>query len=296
MTCFCPFDEVQTFEGSSAEILFSDETTLVLTEDTFVILGEDEEETLAEGSLVSHLVELRNRLLKAAAVILIIFICLVPFSESIFTLIATPLMDKLPEGATMIATQVASPFLTPFKMTLFVALFLAMPVVLTQVWHFVAPGLYLKEKRFAFPLLLSSIVLFYAGVSFAYFVVFPLMFAFFAAVAPEGVTMMTDITSYLDFILALFFAFGLAFEVPIATVMLVWSGLVPLETLARARAYVFLGAFVMGMLLTPPDIISQTLLAVPVYLLYEIGLLMARLSGPETDKSVDTDETDDAGE
>ena len=258
--------------------------------------GEGEKEGLAEGSLVSHLVELRNRLLKAAAAVLIIFICLVPFSETIFTLIATPLMDKLPEGATMIATQVASPFLTPFKMTLFVALFLAMPVVLTQVWHFVAPGLYLKEKRFAFPLLLSSIALFYAGVSFAYFVVFPLMFAFFAAVAPEGVTMMTDISSYLDFILALFFAFGVAFEVPIATVMLVWSGLVPLQTLARARAYVFLGAFVMGMVLTPPDIISQTLLAVPVYLLYEIGLLMARLFGPEANKSADTDETDDAAE
>ena len=179
---------------------------------------------------------------------------------------------------------------------LFVALFLAMPVVLTQVWHFVAPGLYLKEKRFAFPLLLSRIALFYAGVPFAYFVVFPLMFAFFAAVAPEGVTMMTDISSYLDFILALFFAFGVAFEVPIATVMLVWSGLVPLQTLGRARAYVFLGAFVMGMLLTPPDIISQTLLAVPVYLLYEIGLLMARLFGPEASKSADTDETDDAAE
>ena len=196
----------------------------------------------------------------------------------------------------MIATQVASPFLTPFKMTLFVALFLAMPVVLTQVWHFVAPGLYLKEKRFAFPLLLSSIALFYAGVSFAYFVVFPLMFAFFAAVAPEGVTMMTDISSYLDFILALFFAFGVAFEVPIATVMLVWSGLVPLQTVGRARADVFLGAFVRGMLLTPPDIMSQTLLAVPVYLLYEIGLRMARLFGPEANKSVDTDETDDAAE
>ena len=239
-----------------------------------------EKETLAEGSLISHLVELRNRLLWAAAAILVIFICLIPFSESIFTLIATPLMDKLPEGATMIATQVASPFLTPFKTTLFAALFLAMPVVLTQIWHFVAPGLYRQEKRFALPLVLSSIVLFYVGVSFAYFVVFPLMFGFFAAVAPEGVTMMTDISSYLDFILTLFFAFGLAFEVPIATVMLVWSGLVPVETLGRARAYVFLGAFVMGMLLTPPDVISQTLLAVPVYLLYETGLFMARVFRP----------------
>ncbi len=256
--------------------------------------GEDEQESLAEGSLVSHLVELRNRLLKAAAAVLVIFICLVPFSQRVFTLVATPLMDRLPEGATMIATQVASPFLTPFKMTLFVALFLAMPVVLTQIWHFVAPGLYLKEKRFAFPLLLSSIVLFYAGVSFAYFVVFPLMFAFFAAAAPEGVTMMTDISSYLDFILTLFFAFGIAFEVPIATLMLVWSGLVPLKTLARARAYVFLGAFVAGMLLTPPDAISQTLLAVPVYLLFETGLFLARMFGPSATDSAETDPEDDA--
>ncbi|MFL2546540.1 MAG: twin-arginine translocase subunit TatC [Candidatus Rariloculaceae bacterium] len=251
--------------------------------------GPGEEETLAEGSLVSHLVELRNRLLRVAAAILVIFICLVPFSESIFTLIATPLMEKLPEGATMIATQVASPFLTPFKTTLFAALFLAMPVVLSQVWHFVAPGLYRKEKRFALPLLLSSILLFYVGVSFAYFVVFPLMFGFFAAVAPEGVTMMTDISAYLDFILTLFFAFGLAFEVPIATVMLVWSGLVPIETLGKGRAYVFLGAFVMGMLLTPPDAISQTLLAVPVYLLYETGLFMARVFGPKAEESDDED-------
>jgi sec-independent protein translocase protein TatC len=259
------------------------------------IKGPGEEEALAEGSLISHLVELRNRLLWAAGAILVIFICLVPFSETIFTLIATPLMDKLPEGATMIATQVASPFLTPFKTTLFAGLFLAMPVVLTQIWHFVAPGLYRKEKRFALPLILSSIVLFYVGVSFAYFVVFPLMFGFFAAVAPEGVTMMTDISSYLDFILTLFFAFGLAFEVPIATVMLVWSGLVPVETLARARVYVFLGAFVMGMLVTPPDVISQTLLAVPVYLLYESGLLMARMFGP-SDEGEDEDDVPPAAD
>ncbi len=247
--------------------------------------GSEDQEQLAEGSLVSHLVELRSRLMKSAAAILIIFICLIPFNQSIFTLIATPLMERLPEGATMIATQVASPFLTPFKMSLFVALFLAMPVVLTQAWYFVAPGLYKKEKRFAFPLVLSSIVLFYAGVAFAYYVVFPLMFAFFASHTPEGVTMMTDISAYLDFILTLFFAFGLAFEVPIATVMLVWSGLVPLSILAKARAYVFLGAFVLGMLLTPPDAISQTMLAVPVYLLYETGLLMARLFGPTPESS-----------
>jgi len=247
--------------------------------------GQQKDEELAEGTLVSHLVELRTRLIRSALAVLVIFVCLVPFAERIFTLIATPLMERLPEGATMIATQVASPFLTPFKMSLFVAVFLAMPVLLYQVWLFVAPGLYRKEKRFAYPLLLSSIVLFYAGVAFAYYVVFPLMFAFFAGVAPEGVTMMTDISAYLDFILTIFFAFGLAFEVPIATVMLVWSRLVSIETLGKARAYVFLGAFVLGMLLTPPDVISQTLLAVPVYLLYESGLILARVFGPEGDSS-----------
>jgi len=249
--------------------------------------GQAPEEQLAEGTLVSHLVELRTRLIRAALAVFLIFLCLVPFAERIFTLVATPLMDRLPEGATMIATQVASPFLTPFKMSLFVAVFLAMPVILYQVWRFVAPGLYRKEKRFAFPLLLSSILLFYGGVSFAYFVVFPLMFAFFAAVSPEGVTMMTDISAYLDFILTIFFAFGLAFEVPIATVMLVWSGLVSIETLGKARAYVFLGAFVMGMLLTPPDAISQTLLAVPVYLLYESGLILAKVLGSESEPADD---------
>jgi|TARA_B100001079_G_scaffold263332_1_gene266407 sec-independent protein translocase protein TatC len=177
----------------------------------------------------------------------------------------------------MIATQVASPFLTPFKTTMFAALFLSMPVVLYQMWGFAAPGLYIKEKKFAVPLLLSSIVLFYCGTVFAYLVVFPLMFAFFTSAAPAGVAVMTDIASYLDFVLVLFFAFGLAFEVPIATVVLVWSGLTSVETLAKNRAYVFLGAFVVGMLITPPDIISQTLLAVPVYLLYECGILLSKI-------------------
>ena len=254
-------------------------------------------EQLAEGTLLSHLVELRSRLMRSAAAVLVIFIGLVPFSQQVFTLIATPLMERLPEGATMIATQVASPFLTPFKMCLFVAVFLAMPVVLYQAWQFVAPGLYRKEKRFAFPLLFASIALFYTGVAFAYFVVFPLMFSFFAAASPEGVTMMTDIASYLDFILTIFFAFGVAFEVPIVTVMLVWSGLVSVESLKKARPFVFLGAFVAGMLLTPPDAISQTLLAVPVYLLYESGLILSRVLGAQGKKSADeTDETDETGE
>lgn len=236
-----------------------------------------EEEVLEESSLISHLVELRDRLIRMTLTVLAIFLCLFPFAEQIFTLVAQPLIDQLPEDSTMIATQVASPFLTPFKTTLWVALFLAMPVVIYQAWAFVAPGLYKKEKRFAIPLVVSSIVLFYCGVAFAYGVVFPLMFAFFNAVAPEGVAVMTDINHYLDFVLVIFFAFGMAFEVPIATVMLVWSGLTSAESLAANRAYVFLGAFVAGMLLTPPDIISQTLLAVPIYLLYEAGIIMARI-------------------
>lgn len=246
-----------------------------------------EEEALEESSLVSHLIELRNRLVRITLTVLAVFACLFPFSEQIFTLVAQPLIDQLPEGATMIATQVASPFLTPFKTTLWVAVFVAMPIVIYQVWAFVAPGLYIKEKRFAVPLVISSIVLFYCGVAFAYGVVFPLMFAFFNAVAPEGVTVMTDINNYLDFVLVIFFAFGMAFEVPIATFMLVWSGLTSVETLASNRAYVFLGAFVAGMLLTPPDVISQTLLAVPIYLLYEAGIIMARIMLPK-DEDEDT--------
>ena len=238
---------------------------------------QEDEEELAEGTLVSHLVELRSRLIKAGLAVLIVFICLAPFAKQVFSIVATPLMGQLPETSSMIAIGVAAPFLTPFKLTLFVALFLAMPVVLYQAWAFVAPGLYRREKRFAIPLVASSIVLFYLGIAFAYYVVFPLMFAFFAAVAPDGVSVAPDITAYLDFILTIFLAFGIAFEVPIATVMLIASGLVPRETLARARPYVFLGAFVMGMLLTPPDAISQTLLAVPVYLLYESGLFFSRL-------------------
>jgi sec-independent protein translocase protein TatC len=178
-------------------------------------------------------------------------------------------------------TDVAAPFLTPFKTTFFVALFIAMPVVLFQAWQFVAPGLYKREKRFAVPLMLSSIVLFYAGIAFAYFIVFRVMFAFFASVTPGGVEMTPDISAYLSFVLGIFLAFGLAFEVPIATVMLIWSGLVSAQALKKARPYVFLGAFIVGMFLTPPDVFSQTLLAIPMYLLYEGGLLMARMLLPE---------------
>ncbi len=238
---------------------------------------EDDEEKLEEASLISHLIELRSRLLKAGLAVLAAFVCLVPFAQRIFTTVADPLMAKLPEGSTMIATQVASPFLTPFKTTLFVALFFAMPVVIYQAWAFVAPGLYRREKRFAIPMVASSVVLFYCGIAFAYWVVFPLMFAFFSSVTPEGVAMMTDINAYLDFILTIFFAFGIAFEVPIATLMLVATGLTNIDSLKRKRPYVFLGAFVIGMLLTPPDVISQTLLAVPIYVLFESGIFMSRL-------------------
>lgn len=235
-----------------------------------------DEGDLAEGTLLSHLIELRSRLIKIAAAVIVLFIALIPFAQKIFSVVSKPLVDVLP-GQQMIATAVASPLLTPFKLTFFVALFIAMPVVLYQVWAFVAPGLYKKEKRFAFPLLGSSILLFYAGVAFAYFIVFPLVFGFFTAITPQGVEMMTDISAYLDFITTIVLAFGIAFEVPIATVLVVWTGLTTPDKLGKARPYVFLMAFVVGMLLTPPDIISQTLLAVPVYLLYEAGIIMSRI-------------------
>lgn len=237
------------------------------------------EEQLAEGTLMSHLLELRSRLMKSVLAVIVILICLVPFANRVFEFVSAPLRSVL--GGEMIVIKPASPFLTPFKTTFFVSLFLAMPVVLYQVWQFVAPGLYKREKRFALPLLVSSIVLFYLGMAFAYFVVFKIMFNFFVQVLPGGVEMTPDIDAYLDFVLAMFLSFGLAFEVPIATVMLVWSGLVSMKALRSARRYVFLGAFVVGMFLTPPDVFSQTLLAVPMYLLYEAGLVLARFMFPE---------------
>lgn len=237
---------------------------------------DDKDEPLAEGTLLSHLVELRSRLMKVALAVAVVFLALLPFSRRIFSLVSEPLRAVLP-GNEMIATSVASPLLTPFKLTFFAALFIAMPIVLHQLWAFVSPGLYRKEKRFAVPLLASSILLFYMGIAFAYFVVFPLMFNFFTSVAPEGVEVQTDIAQFLDFITTIVFAFGLAFEVPVATVLIVWTGLTTPAKLAKARPYVFLMAFVIGMFLTPPDVISQTLLAVPVYLLFELGIVMSRV-------------------
>ena len=230
-----------------------------------------------EMPLVAHLTELRNRILRCVIAVLLIFAALFYFAQDIYALVAAPLRAYLPEGATMIATGVASPFLTPFKLTLVVALFLSMPVVLQQIWGFIAPGLYQHEKRIAVPLLISSILLFYAGMAFAYFVVFPIMFGFFASVTPEGVAMMTDIGQYLDFVLTLFFAFGVAFEIPVATFLVLWVGIVDIDTLRKSRPYVIVGCFVVGMILTPPDIFSQTLLAVPMWLLFEVGLFFGGL-------------------
>ncbi|MFZ0789649.1 MAG: twin-arginine translocase subunit TatC, partial [Chromatiaceae bacterium] len=231
----------------------------------------------AEQPFISHLIELRDRLIRIAIGVFLAFLVLFPFANQIYVYVASPLMAQLPEGSTMIATQVASPFLTPFKLALVAAVFLSMPYSLYQIWAFVAPGLYQQEKRLAVPLLVSSIALFYLGMLFAYFVVFPLVFAFMAGTTPDGVAMMTDITAYLDFVLALFFAFGVAFEMPIATILLVATGMTTPESLVAKRPYVIVGVFVVGMVLTPPDVISQTLLAVPMWLLFELGVMFSRI-------------------
>jgi sec-independent protein translocase protein TatC len=235
-----------------------------------------EPEPLAEGTLISHLLELRDRLLRSLLVVFVVFLPLVFFSNQLFTFVARPLLDKLPAGTSLIATSVVAPFMAPLKLALIGALFVAMPYVLYQVWGFVAPGLYRHERRFAMPLFLSSVVLFYVGVAFAYFVVFPLMFAFLTSTTPEGVQMMTDMSSYLDFVMLLFFAFGVAFEVPVAVVLLAATGLVKIESLRKHRGYVVLGIFVIAAILTPPDAVSQCFMAIPMYVLYELGILLAQ--------------------
>ncbi|MDM7856791.1 twin-arginine translocase subunit TatC [Thiopseudomonas acetoxidans] len=228
--------------------------------------------------LVAHLTELRNRVLRCVAAVLLVFLCLFYFAQEIYALVSAPLRAYLPEGATMIATGVASPFFTPFKLTMVVSVFVTIPYILHQVWGFIAPGLYQREKRIAVPLLVSSIFLYYAGMAFAYFVVFPIMFGFFASVTPAGVAMMTDIGQYLDFVLTIFFAFGVAFEIPVATFLLIWVGVVEVATLKKSRPYVVVGCFVVGMVLTPPDIFSQTLLALPMWFLFEVGLIFGGLA------------------
>ncbi|WP_194868047.1 twin-arginine translocase subunit TatC [Pseudoalteromonas sp. PPB1] len=232
---------------------------------------------MTNSGFIGHLIELRNRLIKALLSILIIFISLVYFANDIYAFVAAPLVESLPANSTMIATDVTAPFFAPFKLTLFVSLFLAVPMILHQIWGFLAPGLYQHEKRMLIPILLSSILLFYAGIAFCYFVVMPIILGFFTAVGPDMMTLSPDISSYLGFILKLFFAFGVAFEIPVAIMLLCWSGVTTTQSLAQKRPYIIVGVFVVAMFLTPPDVLSQTLLAVPMALLFELGLLLARL-------------------
>ncbi|MBB3102883.1 twin-arginine translocase subunit TatC [Azomonas macrocytogenes] len=247
-----------------------------------------------EMPLVAHLAELRSRLMRSLIAVFLVFACLFYFAQDIYTLVSAPLRAYLPAGATMIATGVASPFTAPLKLTIWISLFLSIPVILHQVWSFVAPGLYKHEKRIAVPLLLSSILLFYAGMAFAYFLVFPLIFGFFASYTPEGVAMMTDVNEYLDFILTLFFAFGVTFEIPVATFLIIWVGIVDIATLKKSRPYVIVGCFVIGMILTPPDIFSQTLLAIPMWLLFEVGILFGAMVHKSEANEAKDEENDSA--
>lgn len=239
-------------------------------------MSETNEHQDVEQPLVQHLIELRDRLLRCILIVLLVFAGLFYFANDIYTFVAAPLQKFLPEGAGMIATEVAAPFLTPFKLTLFASIFVSMPFLIYQIWQFIAPAMYKEERRLALPIFTSSVVLFYAGVAFAYYAVFPLVFGFFTSVAPEGVSVMTDMGSYLDFILKLFFAFGLAFEIPIATFILISAGVSTPQSLAEKRPYIIVGCFTLGMLLTPPDVISQLLLAVPMWLLFEVGIIMGK--------------------
>lgn len=251
---------------------FPDDPTKPLQE-----LSHDERVDADERPLVEHLIELRSRILRALIAVTLVFVPLYVVSDQLYEMVAAPLRQQLPAGVTMIATEVASPFFAPLKLAVFTAIFITMPYILHQAWSFIAPGLYQREKRFALPLLCSSIVLFYSGIAFAYFVVFPVVFQFFTSVSPAGVTIMTDINRYLDFALKMFFAFGLAFEVPVAVFLLIWSGLATADGMARSRPYIIVGCFVVGMLLTPPDVVSQVMLALPAWILFEIGILCGRL-------------------
>lgn len=254
-----------------------------------IIKTDQEKENLnpeQSDSMIDHLIELRGRLLKTLASVLIVFLSLVYFSNEIYVFLSAPLTSLLPEESTMIATGVTSPFFAPFKLTIVLAIIISIPFILHQTWSFISPGLYQHEKKFAAPLLISSILLFYAGIAFAYYVVFPLMLAFFTTIGPENVAIMPDISQFLDIALKLFFAFGIAFEIPIATLLLVWSGITTVESLSSKRAYVIVGCFVFGMLLTPPDVISQTLLAIPMWILFELGILFSRMVSPKTSEKL----------
>jgi sec-independent protein translocase protein TatC len=249
----------------------------------------------AEAPLLSHLIEMRDRLLRVVIAVLLIFCGVFYFANDLYNIVATPLLEYMPEGTSMISTKPAGTFFTPMKLALVLSIFAAMPYILYQMWGFIAPALYKHERQLVLPLLVSSSLLFYAGMAFAYYVVFPLMFKFFIAVAPEGVAVMTDISEYLDFVLKIFFAFGVAFEVPIATILLVWTGMTTPESLAQKRPYIIVGAFVIGMLLTPPDVISQTLLALPMWILFELGLwsshyFLRKKAERETEEELDSEE------
>ena len=243
--------------------------------------GNQQDQLQSDMPLVEHLLELRNRLLKMVLAVIICFAAVYPFANELYLWLSQPLRDLLPVGQTMIATDVTAPFFAPLKLALVVSLFAAIPVILYQLWSFIAPGLYAHEKRLAFPLLFTSILLFYLGAAFAYFVVFPLVFGFFTAIGPEGIVELPDISSYLNFGLKRCFAFGGAFEIPIATILLILSGATTASSLAANRPYIVVACFVIRMLLTPPDIISQVLLALPMWLLFEIGILFGRLARRE---------------
>jgi sec-independent protein translocase protein TatC len=249
-------------------------------------------------SIVPHFKELKTRLSKSLLFVFVIFIFLFPFSDTIYTQLAAPLISKLPEGSNMIAIDVASPFFIPFKLVMILSIFISIPYLLYHLWMFTAPGLYEKEKKLVLPILVSSSILFYLGAAFAYFVVFPLIFSFFISIAPEGISIMTDISRYLDFVITLFFAFGFAFEVPVVTIILVITNISTTKSLSEKRPYVIVGAFIVGMLLTPPDVISQTLLAIPIWLLYEIGIFFSKIISRnkiENDESIVDDINSDNG-
>lgn len=239
--------------------------------------------------LRSHLIELRQRLLYSLLAVLIIFLALFSFANDIYTWVSMPLTELMPAGTSMIATDVTSPFFAPFKLTLVISILLAMPLLLHQAWSYMAPGLYAHEKKLAVPILISSIVLFYCGIAFAYLVVFPIIFGFFTSVGPDNIAVMTDISSYLNFVLKLFFAFGLVFEIPVVTLLVIGSGITTAQELRAKRPYIIVGSFVLGMLLTPPDMISQSLLAVPMWLLFELGILLGRILPDATQASVPQD-------
>lgn len=246
--------------------------------------------TANPDSLLGHLIELRNRLLRCVIAVIVAFAALAAFAQDIYHQLAKPLLAVLPDNSSMIATDVAAPFFAPFKLTFIVAICVAIPYILLQVWQFIAPALYSREKRLMAPLVISSTLLFYSGIAFAYFIVFPIIFGFFTSVAPEGVTVATDISNYLDFVLKLFFAFGLSFEIPVAILLMVWTGVTTRAALAEKRPYIIVGAFILGMLLTPPDVLSQTLLAVPMWLLFELGLSLSRFYQPKSAEETEKQE------